>query len=111
MRSHKSVIWAQKNVNFDPNPVTSMICFDILKATDYRTKPPRQKNEFLHEPIIHCGTRESSYVIKGCGGPVEDYEKGEETSSERVEPPDVPFVANCGKQKSESVEYHISFTI
>lgn len=88
-----------------------MICRDPLEPGDDRCETVGQIQHLAVNSVIGGRASEAGDVLDRRLGPVVDDEKRKQSGTNRVEPPQVCFVANDGEEKGEGVEVYVSFAV
>lgn len=84
----------QQEINLAPHAVARMVGRDTLVRVDNGREAPCQVQQLFEHLVVDAYAGETSHVLETCGCPVVDDVEGEETCTDRVEPPDVCVVAD-----------------
>ena len=102
---------AQHDVQLDPDAVAGVVRRDGLVGVDHGGEAPGQKGDFLQQGGRDGGAGEAGHVFEAGGGPVVDYEEGEEGGADGVEPPEGELVADEGEEEGQGVEDDVGFAV
>ena len=88
-----------------------MVCCNRFVCVHDGGKAPGEERDLFENVGRDGGAGEAGDVFETGFGPVVDYEEGEQSGADRVEPPEVELVTNQWEKKGERVEDNIGFAV
>ena len=101
----------QHDIHLNPHSIPRMIRRDGLVGVHDGSEAPGEEGDFLEQAARDGGAGQVGDVFEAGGGPVGDYEEGEEGGADGVEPPEGELVAEEGEEEGEGVEDDVGFAV